>query len=54
MLAKSELNSMEVFISKALNDSYISYAEFVLVNDMLEECNDMKQEIKNLKSSSVS
>ena len=33
-LAKSKLNSVEVFISKALIDSNISYDEFFLTNDV--------------------
>ena len=52
MLAKSKLNSMEVLISKALIDPVISYDEFVLINNVLNEYNEMKEEIKNLKTSS--
>ena len=48
MLAKSKLNSIEVLISKALIDSNISHDKFVLINNMLKEYDDMKQEIKNL------
>ena len=33
-LAKTKLNSVDVLISKALNDSYISHDEFVLVNNV--------------------
>ena len=40
--AKSKLNTIEVFISKALIDSYISYDEFVLLNNALREYDDMK------------
>ena len=47
MLAKSELNSTEVLISKALTDSNISYDEFVLINNVLKEFYDIKEEIKN-------
>ena len=36
-----------------LNYSYISHDEFVLVNDVLNEYNDMKEEIKNSKTSSL-
>ena len=50
MLVKSELNSIEVLISKALIDSNISYDEFVLINNMLKEYYGMKEEIKNLKT----
>ena len=53
MLAKSELNSIEVLISKTLIDSNISHDEFVLINNVQKEYDDMKEEIKNLKSLSV-
>ena len=48
MLAKSKLNTIEVLISKALLDSNVSYDEFVLINNVVKEYNDMKEEIKNL------
>ena len=48
LLRKSKLNSIEVLISKALIDSNISHDKFVLINNMLKEYDDMKQEIKNL------
>ena len=41
---------MKVLISKSLIDAYISQDEFVIVNNMLKEYDDMKEEIKNLKS----
>ena len=47
LLAKSKLNSIEVLISKALIDSNISHDEFVLINNVLKEFHDMKEEIKN-------
>ena len=50
LLAKSKLNRIEVLISKALIDSVISYDEFVLINNVLKEYNQMKEEIKNLKT----
>ena len=49
MLAKSKLNSIEVLISKGLIDSNISHDEFVLINNVLKEYDNMKEEIKNLK-----
>ena len=49
LLAKSKLNSIEVLISKALIDSVISHDEFVLINNVLKEYNEMKDEIKSLK-----
>ena len=50
LLAKSKSNSKEVLISKALNDSVISHDRFVLINNVLKEYNEMKEEIKNLKT----
>ena len=47
MLAKSQLNRMEVLISMALTDSNISNDEFVLINNFLKEFCDVKEEIKN-------
>ena len=48
MLAKSKLNSIEVLISKAFIDSVISHDEFVLINNVQKEYNEMKEEIKDL------
>ena len=50
LLAKSKLNSIEVLVSNALIDSIISHDEFVLINNILKEYIEMKQEIKNLKT----
>ena len=50
LLAKSELNIIEVLISKALIYSIISHNEFVLINNVLKEYDDMKEEIKNLEA----
>ena len=47
LLAISKLNSIEVLISKALIDSNISHDEFILINNVLKEFYDMKEEIKN-------
>ena len=46
LLRKDKLNIIEVLISKALIDSYISNDEFVSVNNVLREYNKMKEEIK--------
>ena len=43
LLAKSTLNSMEVLISEALNDSNIDDNKFVLINSLLKEYDDMKE-----------
>ena len=50
LLAESKLNKIEVLISKALMDSVISHDEFVLVDNALKEYNEMKEQIKNLKT----
>ena len=47
LLAKSKLNSVEVLISEALIDSNISHDDFILINNVQKEFNDMKEEIKN-------
>ena len=53
MLAKSNLNSIEVSISKVLIDSAISHDEFLLANNVLKEYDNMKEDIKNLKTEIV-
>ena len=51
LLAKSELNSIEVFISKTFIDSVISHDEFILISYELEEYNKRRnQKFKNLIS----
>ena len=47
LLAISKLNSIEVWISKALIDSNISHDECVLINDVIKGFYDMKEELKN-------
>ena len=47
LLGKDRLNTIEVVICKALINSYISHNEFASVNNMLRECNEMKEEIEN-------
>ena len=53
MLAKYKINSIEALISKDLTDSNITHDKFVLINNMLKEFYDMKEEIKNLNSQSM-
>ena len=53
MFTKKKIIGIEVLISKALTDSYISHDEFVSLNDALREYDDMKEEIKNLKTSTI-
>ena len=50
MLAKLKSNSVEeVFSDKGLIDSVNSHDEFVLMNNVLKEYNEMKEEIKKTK-----
>ena len=51
LLRKDNLNTIEVLISKALIDSYISHGEFVSVNNVLRKHNETKKEIKNPETS---
>ena len=46
MLAKYKLNRIEVLLSKALIDSNISHDKFILINNVLTEVYDMKEQIK--------
>ena len=46
MLAKTKLNTTEVLFSKALIDSNISHDEFVSIDFVLKEYNEMKEGIK--------
>ena len=46
LLAKGKLNSIEVLIYKALIDSNTSHDEFLLINTLLKEYDDMKKEKK--------
>ena len=50
LLAKSKLNSIEVLISKALIDSVIGHDELDLIINVLKEYDEMKEDIKNLKT----
>ena len=51
LLRKAKLDVIEVLISKALIHSYINHDEFVLVNNVLREYNEIKEEIKNPETS---
>ena len=51
LLRKDKLTTIEVLISKALINSYIRHDEFVSVNNLLREYNEMKKEIKNPETS---
>ena len=50
LLGKAKLDTIKVLISEALIDSYISHDVFILVNSMLREYNETKEEIKNLQN----
>ena len=45
--AKSKLNSIKGLISNAVIDTNISHGEFVLIHNLLKECDQMKEEIKS-------
>ena len=47
LLAKIKLSTIEILISKVLINLYINHDEFVLVNNVLREYNEMKEGIKN-------
>ena len=47
MLAKSKSNNIKFLISKDLINSNISPDELVLINIVLKEIYDMKEEMKN-------
>ena len=53
LLAKTKFNSKEVLISKAFIDPCISHDEFISVNNVVREYDDMKKAIKYLKASTV-
>ena len=48
-MAISNLKNKEMLISKALTYSNISHYEFVLINSMLKEHDDIKEETKKFK-----
>ena len=50
LLSKSKLNRIERLNSKALIDSDISHDESFLINNVLKEYKEMKEEIKNVKN----
>ena len=51
MLGKDKLNAtIEVLIPEDLIDLYISHDDFVLVNNMLREYNEMKKETKDTET----
>ena len=53
LLAKSMLNIIEVLLSGALIDSYITHNEILSGNNVIREYGGMKEINKNLKTSTV-
>ena len=47
LLGKAKLNTIEILIYNILINSYIGHDDFVSVNNVLRENNEMKKEIKN-------
>ena len=47
LLAKTKLDTSEVLISKDLSYSFVSHDEFVSVNNVLREYNEIRKDIKN-------
>ena len=45
LLGKDKLNAIEVLISKALINSYVSNDEFVSVNNVLREYSEIKNSV---------
>ena len=44
LLGKDKINTFEIIIFKSLINSYVSHNEFVLVNNVLREFNEMKKD----------
>ena len=53
LLAETTLTSKDVLISNVLLDSYIIHDEFVSLNNVLGVYDNMKEEIKKFKASTV-
>ena len=53
LLVRPKLNSMQVLISEALIDWNLSYAEFVLISNMLKSYADKEEEIINPRTSQI-
>ena len=49
MLAEYKLSAIEVLIFEIFTDSYISHDQFISVNNVLEEYDDMKEASKKSK-----
>ena len=53
LLSKNKVSSIKDLIFSDLINSNISHHEFVSVNDVLRESGDIKETIKNLKTSTA-
>ena len=45
LLARTKLNSIEVLISEALTDSYVSHYKFISIYNLLREYDEIKEKI---------
>ena len=50
LLTKSKLNRIEFLIAKTLIDSNVSHDKRVLINNVLNKYDKMKEEVKNLNT----
>ena len=50
LLAKTKLITIKILVSKALMNSYINHDEYVSVNNVLREYDEMTEEIKILEN----
>ena len=48
MLAKSKLNTIETLVSQGLIDMEISHNEFITILNEKDECENMKENMKNV------
>ena len=53
LLEKDKSNTIEILISKSLINSYVSHDEFVSLNNVLREYNEIKEVIKNPEMESL-
>ena len=53
LLARIKLNTIEVFTSKALNNSELYDDKFLHVSNVLKEYNDIKEPIKHPNSNKL-
>ena len=49
LVAKTKLNSIVILVSKYLTDLDASHDDVFSINNVLKECNGMKEETENLK-----